>query len=581
MGPNNKQCSGAGYAQQKQADRQQKPPNRQEKQRKKQERQRRRYMTLPTTARDQQQAASHEREESAAEDLSAEQRELDLKAIQRQVAMLRLRIKDVAGDGSCLFSAIADQLNIIPDHKPPVTVRKTRHDITSYIEVHGEAFAGFIGKETLEEYCTRMRKMGEWGGQPELLAAMQHYQISIVVHQLKDPKALILKSPAPGAKTIHLSYHEGRHYGSCRPSQGIREMMLAGKVHEVMDRTSCPDVDRIRFVLDFCGGIVDAACESILAEQDVVGSGGSGGEPALTLTADGDLCPSDPAPGPACEPDMPGNDEQGPPADRASSSDDTRMWKRLDVETRGGKHGADPVIEPRVAVEESHAGAAPDSSRHPLDTNPVALGTPAACAVLHDDESAALVGRIPDPSTDPSTARDQICSEGPDLRKVPETPTVQGDAGDVAAGMHGSSSVSTPVFDMGIPWNQGGVRDEEAHRPRCHSLTGGDWPTPAESMTILTSEADAGQIVALTSRSQSVENIDSTTVEPFQLRLSRSEKRRLKKKQRREARAKAAEANGTKQTWAKVVHDSDADDGDYEEVTIDDVLAAGISHVFL
>lgn len=39
--------------------------------------------------------------------------------------------------------------------------------------------------ETLAQYCARMKRDGEWGGNPELYAAAKLLNLHIIVHQVR------------------------------------------------------------------------------------------------------------------------------------------------------------------------------------------------------------------------------------------------------------------------------------------------------------------------------------------------------------------------------------------------------------
>lgn len=78
-------------------------------------------------------------------------------------------------DGNCLFRAIAHQIE----------GNQESHDfyrqrVMDYISLHKDHFQLFIEpkeegeeEEGMEEYIERLRRLGEWGGQPELFAATQ------------------------------------------------------------------------------------------------------------------------------------------------------------------------------------------------------------------------------------------------------------------------------------------------------------------------------------------------------------------------------------------------------------------------
>lgn len=63
--------------------------------------------------------------------------------------------------------------------------------IVDFIQREGTLFQPFLATdgasgETLGQYCARMRREGEWGGNPELYAAAKLFNIHVVVHQVRS-----------------------------------------------------------------------------------------------------------------------------------------------------------------------------------------------------------------------------------------------------------------------------------------------------------------------------------------------------------------------------------------------------------
>ncbi|KAK5576510.1 hypothetical protein RB653_007654 [Dictyostelium firmibasis] len=136
---------------------------------------------------------------------------------QQQLEPLGFIIKDVAGDGNCLFRSIADQLQDAPNEH-----RKYREAICKYIERNKDMFAPFIDDEefeSFEEYIQEMREDATWGGHVEIQAASLAYNVNITIHQMDQPRWEITNHfPPEKNKTIHLSYHNDEHYNSVRPA---------------------------------------------------------------------------------------------------------------------------------------------------------------------------------------------------------------------------------------------------------------------------------------------------------------------------------------------------------------------------
>ncbi len=131
-------------------------------------------------------------------------------------------IHDVAGDGNCLFRALADQLYNAPERHAEVRTRIMQH-----IEAHADDFAPFVeDDEPFEKYCRSMRKAGTWGGNIELQAASVCFQVNVHIYQLGLPRWDVVNHPAP-ARALALSYHTGDHYNSVRPLERAAASVLA------------------------------------------------------------------------------------------------------------------------------------------------------------------------------------------------------------------------------------------------------------------------------------------------------------------------------------------------------------------
>ncbi|KAF5573875.1 OTU domain-containing protein [Fusarium pseudoanthophilum] len=133
--------------------------------------------------------------------------------------------KDIAPDGHCLFSAVADQLgqNDIPlgdgDTKDPA-YKTVRRVASEYMLEHGDDFAPFL-EEDLQDYARKMRDTAEWGGQLELMALARQYKAEIRVVQDGRLERIGEEEGAESGKTLWLAYYRhgyglGEHYNSLR-----------------------------------------------------------------------------------------------------------------------------------------------------------------------------------------------------------------------------------------------------------------------------------------------------------------------------------------------------------------------------
>lgn len=225
----------------------------------------------------------------------------DLTRFQRQLRPQRLYVRDVAGDGNCMFRALSDQLHDRADEHV-----QTREDVVRFIEAHRDDFEPFVeDDEPFDRYVARMRRGGTWGGHLELQAASLCYHANIFVHQLGLPRWDIVNFSEPGTRVLQLSYHDGQHWSSVRslatatPREQAQCALLDAEQAApdvpcgdgsssnnsgggargaaepepptreetiVMQQTGESDLDVVRRVLRECGGDVDDAV-TVLVEQ--------------------------------------------------------------------------------------------------------------------------------------------------------------------------------------------------------------------------------------------------------------------------------------------------------------------------
>jgi len=142
-----------------------------------------------------------------------------------------LWIKEVVGDGACLFRAFADQLS--PDgDKAHVDMRERCVD---FMEAHRADFEPFL-EEDFAGYCSRMRQSATWGGHVEVQALARMTGVNAVIYQpseasgrpdnLMKTAVEITASDSDDARCVQLSFHPnhhaGQHYNSvrCRQDEG-------------------------------------------------------------------------------------------------------------------------------------------------------------------------------------------------------------------------------------------------------------------------------------------------------------------------------------------------------------------------
>eukprot|EP01012_Entosiphon_sulcatum_P009554 TRINITY_DN15419_c0_g1_i1.p1 TRINITY_DN15419_c0_g1~~TRINITY_DN15419_c0_g1_i1.p1 ORF type:complete len:349 (+),score=71.14 TRINITY_DN15419_c0_g1_i1:33-1079(+) len=141
--------------------------------------------------------------------ISGQQLQQEISTVNAQIQALGLVVRDVAGDGNCLFRAISDQLWTRADFHV-----QARHDIVQFIAEHEDDFAPFVeDDEDFNDYVSRMQGDAEWGGNMEIVAASRLYKADVIIHSVGQARMEVRNG---GTRVIHLCYLSGEHYGSVR-----------------------------------------------------------------------------------------------------------------------------------------------------------------------------------------------------------------------------------------------------------------------------------------------------------------------------------------------------------------------------
>ena len=212
----------------------------QEKDQPKQKRNRQKERLARRAAEQETAAAAAEAEAGSMTDHRGQERV----AMQQTFGAHGLREQEIAPDGHCLFSAVADQLAVLGisvndsggggkggkgesvelgERPKVIPYRLVRRAAAEWIAGHRDEYAGFL-EEGVDEYVERIRDTAEWGGQLELSALANAYGVEIRVVQ--GGERIEVVSPAEKGegnevKTLWLAYYRhgyglGEHYNSLR-----------------------------------------------------------------------------------------------------------------------------------------------------------------------------------------------------------------------------------------------------------------------------------------------------------------------------------------------------------------------------
>lgn len=143
----------------------------------------------------------------------------DVPAMKIQLEKLGLVLKEVEGDGNCLFRALSDQL-----HGTPEKHGQLRSQVVNYIRLHRDDFEPFHSDENVpfDQHLELLEQDGTYAGNDSLVAFARHYQVTICIHQLNEPLWQIHGKQNPEESSsgdlpeLHISYHNGDHYNSVR-----------------------------------------------------------------------------------------------------------------------------------------------------------------------------------------------------------------------------------------------------------------------------------------------------------------------------------------------------------------------------
>lgn len=134
----------------------------------------------------------------------------DVADLRAQLGSYGLTLRDIPGDGNCLFRALGDQLE---GHS--MNHLKHRMDTVRYMIAHRGHFEPFIDVP-FDRYVDNLSRAGTYAGQDALVAFARLHKVNIVIHQLNSPLWQIEGCEEEGVPELHLSYHNGEHYSSVR-----------------------------------------------------------------------------------------------------------------------------------------------------------------------------------------------------------------------------------------------------------------------------------------------------------------------------------------------------------------------------
>lgn len=138
------------------------------------------------------------------------------KQLEQELASQGLYIKEITGDGNCLFRSLSDQLGESNTHE------RIRHEVVQYLRSHQTEFDVFV-EEDYDGYVNRMSNDGVYGDNLEIVAFSRVYGRHVKVYQ---PGMAYVISPTETefdgsvSQMLHIAYHSWEHYSSIRNAEG-------------------------------------------------------------------------------------------------------------------------------------------------------------------------------------------------------------------------------------------------------------------------------------------------------------------------------------------------------------------------
>ncbi|ORY85718.1 hypothetical protein BCR37DRAFT_391478 [Protomyces lactucae-debilis] len=207
--------------------------------------------------------------------------DMGMRQLSHQLASQSLYIKDIAGDGNCLFRSLADQLG-----ESEMTHAQIRHEVVEYLRKHPDTYAAFV-EEDFDTYLDRMAQDGVYGDNLEIVGFANVFKRHVKIYQ-PDMAYVVSPDETAGGDMLHIAYHSWEHYSSVRNKDGPHDGPPCIKAQAVSippletRPTDAPASDlekiclasvpgatleRVRQVMDDCKGKVNDAVEILLDEQ--------------------------------------------------------------------------------------------------------------------------------------------------------------------------------------------------------------------------------------------------------------------------------------------------------------------------
>ncbi|XP_068161904.1 OTU domain-containing protein 3 [Antennarius striatus] len=129
-----------------------------------------------------------------------------------QLQALGLKLREVPGDGNCLFRALGDQLE---GHSRGHL--RLREETVQFMMSHRQDFEPFVEDDMpFTQHLSNLSQPGTFAGNDAIVAFARSQQVKVVIHQLNTPLWEINGAEKAACRELHIAYRYGDHYDSVR-----------------------------------------------------------------------------------------------------------------------------------------------------------------------------------------------------------------------------------------------------------------------------------------------------------------------------------------------------------------------------
>lgn len=143
-------------------------------------------------------------------------------AIIRKLYRKSLYVKKMNADGNCLFNSISDQLYGNQDYSANI-----RALCCEYLKIEKDYYSDYITSNNIDTYVQYMAKDAVWGGNIELQALSELYNIKIEIYVWSDePINSFNENCDSEYNTVKQFYRRKNHYDSIKPLKEIHQGII-------------------------------------------------------------------------------------------------------------------------------------------------------------------------------------------------------------------------------------------------------------------------------------------------------------------------------------------------------------------